>query len=168
MPRQTGGKAEVVGAFDLPSADLGSGSARKGREIVSDGFAGNIATSPSAGEPRGSVREGGFGDVHTTVNAAQKRPEPVRPALLAAEIISKPKPAYSKEARDLRLEGEVVLEILFTASGDIRILRLIRGLGHGLDEAAVRAAEQIRFKPAERDGKPIDSRSVVQIIFRLT
>jgi len=173
-PRQTGTRAQVapVGTFDAPSGnDSRPGGARKGREVVSGGFAGNMATgsgSPGAGEPRGSVREGSFGDVHTTVNAAQKRPEPVRPALLAAEIISKPKPAYTREARDLGLQGEVVLEVLFTASGDVRVLTIIRGLGHGLDEAAVQAAEQIRFKPAQRDGKPVDSRSVVQIIFRLT
>jgi TonB family protein len=170
MPRQTGVRAEVapVGTFDVPSGtDLRSGSARKSREIVSGGFAGNAATG-SAPEPRGSVREGGFGDVHAAVNAAQKRPEPVRPALLGPEIISKPKPAYTREARALGLQGEVVLEVLFTAAGDVRVLTVIRGLGHGLDEAAVQAAEQIRFKPAQRDGKPVDARSVVQIIFRLT
>ena len=173
-PRQTSGRAEgaLVGAFDAPSGTgLRSGSARKDREIASAGFAGNVAAGsgrPGSGESRGSVQKGAFGDVQTAVNAAQKRPEPVRPALLAAEIISKPKPAYTREARDLGLEGEVVLDVLFTASGDVRVLTVMRGLGHGLDEAAVRAAEQIRFRPAQRDGRPVDSRSVVQIIFRLT
>jgi TonB family protein len=165
--------ATVQGIFDATS-EAGSGSSRRSREIITGtGFGDNVATAGangvrSTGDSRGLVREGEFGDIRPAANAFEPRPQAARPALHAAEIISKPKPAYTKEARELGLEGEVVIEVLFTASGDIRILRLIRGLGHGLDEAAVKAAEQIRFKPAERDGKPIDSRSIVQIIFRLT
>jgi len=45
--------------------------------------------------------------------------------------------------------------------------RIVRGLGHGLDEAAVRAAQQIRFKPARRDGQPVDFPAVVHIVFQL-
>jgi hypothetical protein len=49
----------------------------------------------------------------------------------------------------------------------LRVLRVVRGLGHGLDDSAVRAAEQIRFKPALKDGQPSDSTAVVHIIFQL-
>jgi TonB family protein len=84
-----------------------------------------------------------------------------------AEIISKPVPAYTPEARAQRIEGEVLLEVVFEASGKLRVLRVVRGLGHGLDDAAVRAAEQIRFKPALKDGQPSDSTAVVHIIFQL-
>jgi len=44
---------------------------------------------------------------------------------------------------------------------------LMRGLGHGLDEAAVRAAEQIQFKPALKDGHPADFEAVLHIMFQL-
>jgi len=166
----------TIAGTDFGNADSGSGSGglRKNRgTIAGTDFGNNAATagangSSGAGNSRGSVRQGEFGDSLPVANVSQPRTQPAKPTLVAVEILSKPKPAYSTEARDLRLEGEVVLEVLFTASGDIRILRLIRGLGHGLDDAAVKAAEQIRFKPAESDGKPIDSQSVVQIIFRLT
>jgi hypothetical protein len=47
------------------------------------------------------------------------------------------------------------------------VLRVVRGLGHGLDDAAVHAAEQIRFKPALKDGQPSDSTVVLHIIFQL-
>jgi hypothetical protein len=47
------------------------------------------------------------------------------------------------------------------------VLRIVRGLGYGLDDAAVRAAEQIRFKPELKDGQPSDSTAVVHIIFQL-
>jgi periplasmic protein TonB len=44
---------------------------------------------------------------------------------------------------------------------------VIRGLGHGLDENAQRAAEQIRFKPAMQEGQPADSTATVHIVFQL-
>mgnify|MGYP001291893728 CR=1 FL=1 len=84
------------------------------------------------------------------------------------EIVFKPTPAYSDEARALKIEGEVELEVEFLASGRTHVLRVVRGLGHGLDEMATRAAEQIRFKPAVVGGQPADYRANVQIVFRLT
>ena len=82
-------------------------------------------------------------------------------------IIEKLRPAYTAAAREQKIEGEVVLEVLFQASGTIRVLRVVEGLGYGLDARAVEAARQIRFKPAEREGKPIDSRARVRIRFQL-
>ena len=57
--------------------------------------------------------------------------------------------------------------MLFTAGGEPRVLEVVRGLGHGLDETAIRAAQQIRFKPALRDGLPVDSTATVHILFQL-
>jgi TonB family protein len=85
-----------------------------------------------------------------------------------AEIISKPTPVYTDEARKLHVQGEVLLEVVFESSGKLRILRVVQGLGHGLDEAALRAAEQIRFKPASQGGQPTDCTAVVHIVFQLT
>ena len=59
------------------------------------------------------------------------------------------------------------LEVLFTTGGQVRVIRVIQGLGHGLDEQAVRAAQQIKFKPALHEGQPVDSTAVVHIIFQL-
>ncbi len=84
-----------------------------------------------------------------------------------AEIISKPTPVYTQEARSLRIEGEVLLEVVLEASGSLHVMRVVRGLGHGLDDNAVKAAEQIHFKPAMRDGQPTDSTVVLHIIFQL-
>ena len=83
------------------------------------------------------------------------------------EILSKPKPAYTEEARRRQIEGEVLLEILFSASGQVRVLGTVRGLGQGLDESAIAAAEAIRFRPAERGGVPADSTAIVHIVFQL-
>ena len=86
---------------------------------------------------------------------------------LPAEVTFKPLPVYTDEARKLRIEGEVLLEVVFESSGKLQILRVVRGLGHGLDEAAVRATEKIRFKPAQRDGQLTDSTAVLHIIFQI-
>jgi TonB family protein len=83
------------------------------------------------------------------------------------EITYKPNPVYTDEARNLKLEGEVLLEVNFTANGQLHVNRVVRGLGHGLDEAAVAAANKMRFKPALRNGQAIDSTAVVHVVFQL-
>ncbi len=87
--------------------------------------------------------------------------------MVPAEILFKPVPAYTQEARALRIEGEVLLEVVLEASGGLRVLRVLSGLGHGLDDNAIKAAEQIRFKPALRNGQPADSTVVLHIIFQM-
>jgi TonB family protein len=90
-----------------------------------------------------------------------------QPDSVPVEIVSKPKPVYTDEARQLHIEGEVLVEVVFTAAGQVHALRVVRGLGHGLDEAALRAAEQIRFKPAQRDGHAVDSTAVLHVVFQI-
>ena len=87
--------------------------------------------------------------------------------LTPVEILSKPRPAYTAEARARNIEGEVLLEVQFSASGDVRVLRVVQGLGHGLDETALAAARGIRFRPATRDGAAVDSTAIVHIVFQL-
>jgi TonB family protein len=88
-------------------------------------------------------------------------------ATSGVDILGKTNPGYSDEARTLRIEGDVVLEVVFLASSQVEVIRVVSGLGHGLDEAAVRSAKQIRFRPAQRDGQPIDFPARVRIEFRL-
>ena len=56
----------------------------------------------------------------------------------AVEILSKPKPAYTEEARARRVEGEVLLQVLFAASGQVRVIATVRGLGYMLDTDAAK------------------------------
>ena len=83
------------------------------------------------------------------------------------EILDKPRPAYSAEGRRLQIEGEVLLDVLFLASGEVRVRRVIRGLGRGLDENAVFAAQAIRFRPAQHAGAAVDFSAIVHITFKL-
>jgi|SRR6516225_5417100 TonB family protein len=166
-----------LGSFDLPAGPgygNGTGGAKGVRGVIaSTGFGNGVATGDGSGRinssrGNGVVRQAGFGDAD--VAAAQTvRPKTAEatPHVVPAEILSKPTPAYTEEARRMRVEGEVLLEVVLEASGRVHVVRIVRGLGHGLDESAVRAAEQISFKPAMRDGQPSDSTAVLHIIFQL-
>jgi len=118
---------------------------------------------------RGVVASTGFGDADVPAPpTVQSRPATqVAAKIVPAEILSKPTPIYTEEARAKRIEGEVLLQVVLEASGKLRVLKIVRGLGHGLDDAAVHAAEQIRFKPALQDGQPSDSTVMLHIIFQL-
>jgi TonB family protein len=162
-----------AGGFDMPTGSgygNGTGGAHGARGVVaSTGFGGGVATGNAHTSSGGTVREAGFGDAdvaapptvqaHPAAQAAAK--------IVPAEILSKPVPIYTEEARAKKIEGEVLLEVVLEASGKLRVVRVVRGLGHGLDDAAVHAAEQIRFKPALKDGQPSDSTAVLHIIFQL-
>jgi TonB family protein len=160
------------GGFDMPTGPgygNGTGGAKGARGVVaSTGFGNGVAVQNSR-PTQSKVQDAGFGNndvaAPPTVQARQAAPAPAK--IVPAEILSKPNPIYTEEARAKRIEGEVLLEVVFEASGKIQVLRVVRGLGHGLDDAAIRAAEQIRFKPALRDGQPSDSTAVLHIIFQL-
>src|SRR5215472_1426634 len=162
-----------AGGFDMPTGPgygNGTGGANGARGVVaSTGFGNGVATGVAHASTSGAVKQAGFGnaDVAAPPTVGSREAEPAAAKVVPAEILSKPTPSYTEEARTKRIEGEVLLEVVFEASGRLRVVRVVRGLGHGLDENAVRAAEQIRFKPALRDGQPSDSTAVVHIIFQL-
>ncbi len=123
----------------------------------------------AAARASGAVETGGFADAPiAAATAVRATPRVTEASFSPVEILFKPRPAYTEEARRLRIEGEVVLEALFAGSGEIRVLRVIQSLGHGLDENAVEAARRIRFRPAQSDGDAIDSTATVHITFQIT
>src|SRR5579871_5837743 len=161
-----------AGGFDMPTGPgygNGTGGANGARGVVrSTGFGDGTAVQQSSSSNRGTVRTAGFGSADvpappTVAHAAA----PTVAKVVPAEILSKPSPIYTEEARAAKIEGEVLLEVVFEASGKLHVVKVVRGLGHGLDDAAVRAAEQIRFKPALKDGQPSDSTALIHIIFQL-
>ena len=161
-----------AGGFDMPTGGgygNGTGGTKGVRGVVaSTGFGSGVATSSGRVSSTASVQNAGFGNTDVPAPpTVQSHPAEQAAKMTPAEIISKPVPSYTEEARAKRIEGEVLLEVVFEASGRLRVLRVVRGLGHGLDDAAVHAAEQIRFKPALKDGQPSDSTAVVHIIFQL-
>ncbi len=153
-----------------PGYGNGTGGVNGARgTVASAGFGDGVAISPaSSGEgTRGMVKPGSFEIAAAGSDALRPKQADAPPAVQPVVILAKPNPAYSDEARKLSLEGEVLVEVIFPASGPVQVVRVTNGLGHGLDEAAVRAAQQIRFKPALQDGKPVDFPATVHIEFQL-
>lgn len=167
--------ASAAGSFDMPlgpGQGNGSGGANgKKGTVASADFGSGVATGGhgdgrSGGRGNVAVQSSGFGSQEVAQNTAHIQPL-TGPSSAAAEITYKPNPVYTSEARNLQLEGEVLLEVEFAANGQLHVSRVVRGLGHGLDEAAIAAANKMRFKPATRDGQAIDSTAIVHVVFQL-
>jgi TonB family protein len=179
----------AVGSFNAaPGANQGAGAARQG-VVQGVGFNTGVANGVPGGTNRGNVASAGFanGVVGGTPNGAGNSHGGVATAgfgttiggggppaakaqtvnFVAPEVISEPRPQYTEEARQLKIQGEVTLQVKFGADGRVEVLRLVNRLGHGLDEQAERVAQQIRFKPAARNGQPVDHITFIHIIFQL-
>lgn len=85
----------------------------------------------------------------------------------APQAISAPDPGYTEEARRAKKQGTCVLWLIVDAAGHPRDLKVVRGLGLGLDEKALEAVKQWRFQPALKDGKPVDVQISVEVEFHL-
>ena len=73
------------------------------------------------------------------------------------ELISEVKAPYPDEAKRASIEGTVVLKILVDYTGKVTEAKLLKGLGFGLDEAALKAIRQFKFKPAVKGGEPVST-----------
>ncbi len=165
-----------VGGFDMPQGPgygNGTGGAKGIRGVVaSAGFGNGVATGDNSGRvsaSRGTVRQAGFGDADVVATPQPKATKLNEPAsrTLPAEITYKPRPLYTEEGRKLKIEGEVLLQVVFTATGQIHVVKVVQGLGHGLDESAIQAAEKIQYKPALKNGQPTDFEAVIHVVFQL-
>lgn len=153
----------VVGSTGMgTNTRPGTGYGVRGR-VASAGIPGAAGNS-NTGSNYGKVASAGI-PAPTQVAAA---PRPVaEPVSTALEVISKPPVQYTAEARQLKIQGDVVLRVRFLASGQVVVEGVVHGLGHGLDEEARRVAQQIRFRPATRDGRPVDITTTITITFQL-
>ncbi|MHB1936115.1 MAG: energy transducer TonB [Acidobacteriaceae bacterium] len=176
----------AYGSFQSAVGDSsGSGSARRGKvggvnfgsgyangvpgggghgKVASVGFSDGVASGTGNG-PRGKIQQGAFKD--NTAVATPKIMVANTGNETTVEVISHPRPEYTPEAKQLKIQGDVVLEVRFSADGRCHVIRVVRGLGHGLDEQAIRVAEETHFKPATRDGQPVDITTYYRIDFQL-
>jgi TonB family protein len=95
--------------------------------------------------------------------------EPVRVGgdVTAPERVSGPQPVYTREAREARIQGVVIVEAVVDREGRVGSVRVLKSLPMGLDEAAVEAVRQWRFRPATRSGEPVPVYYVLTVNFRL-
>ena len=160
-----------LGAYDMPAGPgtgNGTGGANGAKGVVaSTGFGNGVATGTTGGSPRGSVQQGLFGDEKAGAAGPRVKQTAAAANTIPVQILFKPKPVYTDEARSKKIEGDVLLEVVFTAAGEVKVQRVVHGLGYGLEDSAESAARQIRFKPAQESGQPVDSTAIVHITFEL-
>ena len=89
------------------------------------------------------------------------------PSILPPVLIYKRDANYTEEARKAKYQGTVTLLVEVDVSGKVTSVKVVRGLGLGLDEKAIEAVRQWRFKPGTRDGNPIAVQTQVEVAFRL-
>jgi len=152
----------VVGSTGMGnSTRFGANAGTYGR-VASAGIPGGTGTGNTG--PYGKVASAGI-PTATAAPVIHQQAEQV--ASTDLEVLSKPPVRYTAEARQLRVQGEVVLRVTFLATGQVVVQGIVHGLGHGLDEEARRVAEQIRFRPATRNGHPVDLTTNITITFQL-
>jgi len=153
------------------SAGIGNSATRSGSnsgsigKVASAGLPGGTGNS-SSGNPYANLKVASAGIPKAQASTPVQQQAEVRSAT-DLEIVSKPSVQYTSEARQLKVEGNVVLRVTFTSAGQVVVQSVVHGLGHGLDEEARRVAQQIRFHPATRNGQAVDLTTNITITFQL-
>ena len=109
--------------------------------------------------------------VYGIMTIAYKTPSFWQPVSLGVDrgpiALNNPPPSYTEAARQNRTEGVVRLVTLIGADGEVKEVRIISGLPHGLSEEAIKTVKAMKFKPALRDGMPVELRVALEITFKL-
>jgi len=156
----------VVGSAGIGNGTRSGSNAGTVGRVASAGLPGGTGTgNGNSTYGNGKVATAGIPAVQRTVSAVP--PPTETPKSTNLEVISKPPVRYTEEARALKIQGDVVLRVTFTANGQVEVQGVVHGLGHGLDEEARRVAQQIRFHPATRNGQAVDMTTNITITFQL-
>src|SRR5579859_680855 len=137
----------------LPAAPPSNGTGSGGG--IGSGSGGGVGVGHGAGVGAGSG--GGIGGGVFKVGGG----------ISAPQAIATPDPEYTEEARNAKTQGTCILWLIVDDQGNPRDIKVVRGLGHGLDAKAIDAVKQWRFQPALKDGHPVNVQISVEVGFRL-
>ncbi|MFY9948112.1 MAG: energy transducer TonB [Candidatus Sulfotelmatobacter sp.] len=140
-------------AAALPSAPPSNGTGSGGG--IGSGSGGGVGVGHGAGVGAGSG--GGIGGGVFKVGGGISAPQPV----------STPDPEYTEQARVAKTQGTCILWLIVDDQGRPRDIRVVRGLGMGLDAKAIEAVKQWKFQPAMKDGRPVNVQISVEVGFKL-
>lgn len=157
LPPMKGPIGDPMGVPAPPSSGPGSGAG------IGRGAGTGIGGGEGGGAGQGRGGNAGGGDIGL---GGGRTIEPMS-ASLRPTILYKEKAKYTEEARQNKIQGTVVLSVVFTADGRITNIKVVRGLPDGLTEKAIEAAQRIRFNPAVRAGAPVSVRGNLEFTFNL-
>ncbi|MCI0487754.1 MAG: energy transducer TonB, partial [Blastocatellia bacterium] len=147
------------GVTGPPSDGLGSGGG------IGTGKKGGIG--PGDGPGFGPGEKGGQGGKEFGPGGNNRRTRVVDQVDSKPILLNRPRPNYTEEARNEKLQGTVRAQVLVGEDGRVERVRVIRGLSAGLTEEAIQAASQMRFRPATKDGRPVAHWVTLEIEFNL-
>ncbi len=159
MPPMKGPIGDPLGVPAPPSSGPGKG--------------GGIGSSDGTGVGRGqggglgAGRGGNTGGGDMDIGGGRGIEEMGKNGVGRPTILSREKAKYTEEARQNKVQGTVVLSVIFTADGRISNIKTIRGLPDGLTEKAIEAAQKIRFQPATKNGQAVSVRGNLEFTFNL-
>jgi TonB family protein len=162
------GKAEVprgvVGSTGFGNSTRSGSSAGTMGKVASAGIPGGNGTA-STGGYQGKVGAAGIpgmsAQTSSTTSSVPQEAKTTPPVLL-----SHGEPEYTSEARQMKIQGDVVLRVTITTSGQMIVHNVIHGLGHGLDESAMRTAPTYKFRPATQNGQAVEYTTNIIIKFQ--
>jgi protein TonB len=132
-----------------PSNGMGSGGG------IGNGKGGGIGSGDGAGFGPGSG--GGFGGGAFRVGGGVSQPA----------VVYKVDPEYSEEARKAKYSGTVLLQLVVGIDGKANSIKVVKGVGLGLDEKAIEAVQKWKFTPGKKNGQPVPVYATVEVNFRL-
>ncbi len=140
---------DPMGQVGLPSSGIGSGGGiGSGRGTgVGSGSGGGIGPGEGGGAGGGVFKVGS--------------------GVSAPKLVFKVDPEYSEQARKAKFQGTVVLNLIVQRDGSVRDIKIVQSLGLGLDEKAIEAVAQWRFRPGQKSGAAVDVTALVEVTFRL-
>jgi TonB family protein len=122
---------------------------------------------PGDGPGVGPGRGGNMGGGDFALGGGGGRNGPATAVDQRPALLNNPSPRYTEEARKNKIQGTVIARVLINTDGSVKQVRITRGLPDGLDEMAIQAAYQMRFRPAMKSGQPVSFWQSVQIEFNL-
>jgi protein TonB len=151
----------ITVVFDTPAIQIDTAGLGDPASNVVEGALGNKGGSGIGNRPDGAgIGYGGSGPAGFSSSAGRSR---LTPPLLIFEV----EPEFSEEARKAKYQGTVLLATEVDTSGRPVNVRVLQGLGMGLDEKAIEAVSRWRFRPGLRDGRAVVTSATVQVSFRL-
>jgi len=112
-----------------------------------------------------------IGNIYSTTAPTQQEEDntPVNfvPYDDAPVVIGKIEPVYPEFAKRNKIQGTVILEAEVLKDGSVRDIRVRRGVGGGLDEAAIEAVRKVKFQPGKSSGQPVDCLVIIPVEFRI-
>lgn len=157
LPPMKGPIGDPGGVPGPPSSGPGTGAG------IGRGSGTGVGTGEGGGAGAGRGGNTGGGDMGL---GGGRSVEPMS-ASLRPTILYKEKAKYTEEARQNKVQGTVVLNVVFTSDARITSIKVVRGLPDGLTEKAIEAAQRIRFNPAVKGGVPVSVRGNLEFTFNL-